>query len=71
MTGQMTAEEIRSNVTPPLPQIRQFPDRLGYDRTALSIEDILSLDRNYVEPRTAWYSGSPAGYSGTSRNALG
>lgn len=71
MVGQMTADQIRANVKVPLPQIRAFPDRYGYDRTALGIQDILSLDRRYVEPRVAWFSGSPAGYSATSRNALG
>jgi hypothetical protein len=25
----------------------------------------------YTDPRVSWYSGSPAGYSGSSRNDLG
>lgn len=67
----MTREQIMQQVKHPLPQIRHLPDRYGYDHTPLGIEDILSLDRTYVEPRVSWFSGGPGGYSGTSRNALG
>lgn len=70
MAAEMTSDEIRASVTQPLPQIQANPKRVGYDRTAPGIEDILSLDRRYTG-RISWYSGSPAGYSGTSRNALG
>ena len=71
MVATIPAAEISQMVRPPLPQIRLFPDRYGYDRRAVGIDDVVTVDRNYVEPRTSWYSGSPAGYTGASRNTLG
>ena len=71
MAATMGREDIRVGVRPPLPQIRLFPDRFGYENTQRTIYDIMDLDRVYVEPRTSWYSGGPAGYSGSSRNDLG
>ena len=63
--------ELQALVRPPLPQVRLFPDRYGYDRRQPGIEDVVSIDRNYVEPRISWYSGGVAGYSAADRNALG
>jgi hypothetical protein len=72
MANMMPGSQLQAMVRPPLPQIRVFPDRFGYgERTQPSIEDVVSLDRVYVEPRISWYSGSPAGYSGSDRNSLG
>ena len=72
MVASIPAADIQVMVRPPLPQIRLFPDRFGYGpRVQPGIEDIVSVDRNYQEPRISWYSGSPAGYSGSSRNDLG
>lgn len=71
MIATIPAAEISQMVRPPLPQIRLFPDRYGYDRRAVGIDDVVTVDRNYVEPRISWYSGSPAGYTGASRNTLG
>lgn len=71
MIMNIPAEEISQMVRPPLPQIRLFPERYGYDRRAVGIDDVITVDRNYVEPRTSWYSGGPAGYTGASRNTLG
>jgi hypothetical protein len=72
MVATIPAADIQAMVRPPLPQIRLFPDRYGYGpRVQPGIEDIVSIDRNYQEPRISWYSGSPAGYSGSSRNDLG
>jgi hypothetical protein len=71
MVATIPAAEISQMVRPPLPQIRLFPDRYGYDRRAVGIDDIVTVDRTYVEPRISWYSGSPAGYTGASRNTLG
>ena len=65
-------EELQELVRPPLPQIRLFPDRFGWgERTQPTIDDVVSVDRVYTDPRISWYSGSPAGYSGSSRNDLG
>lgn len=64
--------QLQQLVRPNLPQIRLFPDKFGYgDRRQPEIDDVVSIDRNYVEPRVSWYSGGPAGYSGSSRNDLG
>ena len=72
MVATMPAEQIQLMVRPPLPQIQLFPARFGYGpRPQIGIDDVISLDRAYMEPRISWYSGSPAGYSGSSRNDLG
>ena len=64
--------QIQEMVRPPLPQIQLFPPRFGWgERTQPTIEDVVSVDRVYTEPRVSWFSGSPAGYSGSSRNDLG
>ena len=63
--------QIQQMVRPPLPQIRLFPDRYGYgDRRQPEIEDVISVDRVYTEPRVSWYSGGVGSYSGASRNSL-
>ena len=71
MVGTIPGADISEMVRPPLPQIRLFPDRYGYNRDVPGIDDIVSVDRTYVGPRISWYSGSPAGYTGASRNTLG
>lgn len=64
--------QLQAMVRPNLPQIQLFPARFGYGiRRQPEIDDIVSIDRNYVEPRVSWYSGSAAGYTGSSRNDLG
>jgi hypothetical protein len=71
MVMTIPGAQIQQMVKAPLPQIRLFPDRFGFgNRTQPDIEDVISLDRIYQEPRVSWYSGSPAGYSGSSRNSL-
>jgi hypothetical protein len=71
MVATLPGVKLQEMVRPPLPQIRLFPDRFGFgNRTQPDIDDVISLDRVYNEPRVSWYSGSPAGYSGTSRNSL-
>ena len=72
MVATIPGAQIQQMVRPNLPQIRLFPDRFGYgDRRQPEMDDIVSIDRNYVEPRVSWYSGGPAGYTGSSRNDLG
>jgi hypothetical protein len=71
MVATIPGAQIQQMVRPNIPQIRLFPDRYGYgERTQPTIDDVVSVDRNYIEPRISWYSGGPAGYSGTSRNSL-
>lgn len=72
MAATMPGVQLQEMVRPPLPQIRLFPDRFGFgQRLQPDINDVISLDRVYTEPRVSWYSGSPAGYSGSSTNSLG
>ena len=70
MAATMSGSQLQQVVRPPLPQIRLFPGRFGFGpRTQPTIEDVVSVDRAYTDPRISWYSGSPAGYSGSSRNS--
>jgi hypothetical protein len=73
LVATIPGAQLQELVRPPLPQIRLFPDLYGYGSPRLqpSIEDVVSVDRVYTDPRISWYSGSPAGYSGSSRNELG
>jgi hypothetical protein len=73
IAATMPGVQLQQLVRPPIPQIRLFPDRFGYGapRYQPAIEDVISVDRAYTDPRVSWYSGSPAGYSGSSRNNLG
>ena len=71
MAAIASPDQIRQNVRPNLPQLRLFPSRFGFGvRLQPGIDDVVSIDRVYTEPRVSWYSGSPAGYSGSSRNSL-
>jgi hypothetical protein len=71
MAATIPGAQLQAMVRPPLPQIRLFPDRIGFgERFQPTIEDVISVDRVYQEPRVSWYSGSPAGYSGSSRDSL-
>lgn len=71
MVATIPGAELSQMVRPPLPQIKLFPDKYGYDRNPIGIDDIVTIDRNYTEPRISWYSGGVAGYTGASRNTLG
>lgn len=67
----LPGNEIAELTRPPLPQINPFPSRFGYARTVPGIMDIIEVDRRYTEPRVTWFSGSVAGFGGSSRNSLG
>ena len=72
MVMNIPGADIQAMVRPPLPQVRLFPERFGYgDRGQPGIDDIVTIDRVYTDPRVSWYSGSPAGFGGTARNDLG
>ena len=72
MVATIKGTALRELVRPNLPQIQLFPKRFGWGpRPQPGIDDIVSIDRQYVEPRVSWFSGGPAGYSGSSRNDLG
>lgn len=71
MVATIPGADLAELVRPNLPQLRLFPDRFGYgERPQPGIDDVISIDRVYTEPRVSWYSGGPAGYSGSSRNSL-
>jgi hypothetical protein len=71
MVALIPGADIQQMVRPNLPQIRLFPERFGYGtRFQPEIDDVVSIDRVYTEPRVSWYSGGVAGYSGSSRNSL-
>lgn len=71
MAATLPGRDLAELVRPNLPQIRLFPGRFGFGvRLQPDIDDVVSVDRVYTEPRVSWYSGSPAGYSGSSRNSL-
>lgn len=71
MVASIPGAQLQELIRPNLPQLRLFPDRIGYgERTQPGIDDVVSVDRVYTEPRISWYSGGPAGYSGSSRNSL-
>lgn len=61
---QTDPDLIRSLRPVALPQVPLFPARAGYGHSVVSVEDCLGADR----PNTERYdfSGSPAGYTGTS-----
>lgn len=72
LAATMPRAELQKMVRPPIPQIRVFPDRFGYgDRQQPGIDDVVSVDRVYTEPRVSWYSGGVGSYSGSSRDSLG
>lgn len=73
MVMNIPGADIQAMVRPPLPQIRLFPDRYGFGEPRLQpgIEDVVTIDRVYTEPRVSWFSGGVAGYTAADRNALG
>lgn len=57
------------DMPPPLPQVEVFRAREGYpskQERQIRIEDVIDVNRIYSDPRINW-TGTPAGYSGTSR----
>jgi hypothetical protein len=56
---------------PSLPQVDVWRSRMGYPLKAqrqVTIGDIIDVNRIYNDPRINW-TGTPAGYSGSSRNS--
>jgi hypothetical protein len=72
MIMNVPGKDIQAMVRPTLPQIRLFPDRFGYGfRGQPGIDDVVTIDRVYSEPRVSWFSGGPAGFQAAARNELG
>jgi len=71
LAATIPGTKLQQMVRPPLPQIRLFPNRFGFGtRLQPGIDDVVSVDRVYTEPRVSWYSGGVGSYSGASRNSL-
>lgn len=70
-SARLPAEMIRG-IGPPLPQIRQFPPRYGYEHPPPTMEQILSFGRRYPDQRLATSGGfaQDGGYTSTSTPAL-
>lgn len=67
--GNMTAAEIQEYVRPPMPQIKKFPERFGYETAAYGIQDIVEMTGR---PATRTdFSQQPNATESTSRNTLG
>lgn len=61
-------QELADNTRPPLPLVDPFRPRFGYRTRALGVGDMVDVDELYQPPYND-FSGTPAGYSGTARNA--
>ncbi len=66
--SQTPAGAIRMQ-TPPIATVL-FPARFGYPQGQPGIHDVLDVARLYQDRRDAW-TGSPGGYSGSSRPSMG
>ena len=72
--NSMTGQELQTYVRPPLPQVKLFPEKYGYETSELGIEDIISLPRynNQSQQRVeSDYSQTPNTTESSSRNDLG
>lgn len=72
LSGQARLSTTRiEHLRPPIPNIGRTPKRFGYgDCDQPTIHDVLTIDLLYPIPRVD-YTGSQAGFSGTSYPALG
>ena len=62
------AEQIRT-LRPPLPQVPFMPPRLGYLHEVVDVDTCVNLSRDPAARDD--FSGSPAGYSGSSIPSMG
>lgn len=69
----MTAAEIQEYVRPPMPQIKKFPERFGYETREYGLRDIIEFNGRdtVVERIPANYTQLDNTTESTSRNALG
>jgi hypothetical protein len=66
----MTREEIQNHVEVPLVQVETFRPRTGYPKVQerqAQVGDIVGVSRSLIHPASTWYSGGPAGYTGSPR----
>lgn len=70
--ANVPGDVLRDQVRPPLLQVDPWRPRMGYpskQERQIKIEDVIDVNRIYSDPRINW-TGTPAGYSGTSRPSL-
>jgi hypothetical protein len=67
--GNMSASEIQEYVRPPMPQIKKFPNRFGYETKEYGIQDIVEMNGR-PQQRTD-FSQQPNATESTNRNNLG
>jgi hypothetical protein len=65
----MSGQELQEYVRPPLPQVKLFPQRFGYETYEYGIKDIVEMTGRPTQ-RTD-FSGQATTQESTSRNALG
>jgi hypothetical protein len=67
--GNMSGQEIQNYVRPPLPQVKLFPNRFGYEVAEYGIKDIVEMTGR---PQTRVdFSQQATTTESTSRNTLG
>lgn len=67
----MTGIELQTYVRPPLPQIKLFPDKYGYETSEIGVRDILQLSRYSNQRVNPDFSQTAATTQSSSRNTLG
>ena len=68
----MTSEEIQQYVRPNLPQVRLFPETVGFHTDEVGIADIVHLTgRPIMQRNESDFSQAPESAQSTSRNTLG
>ncbi|CAB4129657.1 hypothetical protein UFOVP115_77 [uncultured Caudovirales phage] len=67
--NSMSAEEIKQYVRPPLPQVKLFPNKFGYETHEYGIKDIVEMTGRAVQRSD--FSQQATTTESTSRNALG
>lgn len=67
--NSMSKQELQQYVKPPLPQVKLFPNRYGYETASYGILDIVELTSR--PQQRVDYSQQPTTTESTSRNTLG
>jgi hypothetical protein len=67
----MTGQELQTYVRPPLPQVKLFPSRYGYETSELGVQDIIELPRYKQQRVESDFSQTPNTTESSSRNTLG
>lgn len=68
LAASETPGVVLAALRPPLPQIDPWRPRMGYEDRAMTVRDVLALNRLYTDRRDAW-SGGPHDWQGSTRMA--